>query len=160
MTAQTHIVNPYAFIGTLRNIQPSSVTIDIAQYKSLQAKAEKLNNIVNPEILHERKPLKNVDVFGIVMQAASSYYAAAIDDIMGRTRRRETLKVRQVIMYLCRCFGMSLSNIGRRMNKDHTTAMHSVKVVRVFMKQDEQLFDDVSTLYQNIESVIKQNTLA
>lgn len=45
----------------------------------------------------------------------------------GRGKKKKIAEARQLVMYLANRGGMSLSDIGRALNRDHTTVMHGVR---------------------------------
>ena len=66
-----------------------------------------------------------------IIDTVSSYYDVSIKDLKGKSRKRKIVKPRQVIMYLLRTKArMMLSDIGEVMNRDHTTAIHSITCVQ------------------------------
>jgi chromosomal replication initiation ATPase DnaA len=46
----------------------------------------------------------------------------------GRGKKKKIAEARQLVMYLANRGGVSLSAIGRALNRDHTTVMHGVRV--------------------------------
>ncbi len=59
-----------------------------------------------------------------------SHYSQDIEMLRTVKRQREYVECRQVIMFFLKNFsGMSLMQIGRRFNRDHTTVIHSVQEV-------------------------------
>lgn len=55
-------------------------------------------------------------------------YDITLKDVMGVARERPVVSVRRDLYdYLIRTRGLSFSEVGRIMNKDHTTVMHALK---------------------------------
>lgn len=51
-------------------------------------------------------------------------------DIRGRDRRRHFARARQLLMFKARQAGLSLTEIGRFVNRDHTTVMNGVERIQ------------------------------
>lgn len=84
------------------------------------------------------RPTKTVSVKHVVSKVAE-YYGIDEDSIYEKTRRREVVRPRQVIMYLLReDFSVSYPTIGTKLGgRDHTTVIHSCEKVK------RELIDDV-----------------
>lgn len=50
-----------------------------------------------------------------------------VERIMGRDKKAEACRVREVVCYLARQRGMSFSQIGRDLGRDHTTIISAVR---------------------------------
>ncbi len=67
---------------------------------------------------------------GIVRQIAAQVSEATdvpYKAIMGVRRDARTVQARQLVMYIARRQGLSLTRIGMAMNRDHTTVMHGIR---------------------------------
>ena len=75
------------------------------------------------------------------------------DSIYDKTRRKEVVKARQVIMYLLREeLNISFPMIGQKLGgKDHTTVIHSCMKIKKDLKNDNTLVDEI----ERIKSVFK-----
>lgn len=51
-------------------------------------------------------------------------------DIRGHDRRRYFVRARQLLMFKARQAGISISEIGRFVNRDHTTVLHGVNRIQ------------------------------
>lgn len=66
-----------------------------------------------------------------IIDVVSNYYGVAIKDIKGRSRKREIVKPRQVIVFLLRTKAkMKLTDIGQVLERDHTTVIHSITCIQ------------------------------
>lgn len=63
---------------------------------------------------------KLIDTVAKVMQVSA-------EDIKGRSRIQWIAMAREIYCYYARKYGMSLTCIGRSINRDHTTVMHLLK---------------------------------
>ena len=93
--------------------------------------------------------------FASIARAATRLFDVNLDDLKGGGRSGNLIKPRHVIYYLANTeLKLSLTTIGRLMNRDHTSILHGVKSVREKMRGDFQLAKDcekVLALSQEIE---------
>jgi chromosomal replication initiator protein len=101
-------------------------------------------------IKHNVKPSKGVSVDEVVRRIAQ-YYEVAEKSIYEKTRKKEVVKPRQIIMYILREeFGVSYPSIGEKLGgRDHTTVIHSCEKIKEEMKANislEQELDHIRAL--------------
>jgi len=101
-------------------------------------------------IKHNIKPSRGVSVDEVVRRIAS-YYEIAEKSIYEKTRKKEVVKPRQIIMYILREeFNVSYPSIGEKLGgRDHTTVIHSCEKIKEEMKSNtalEQELDHIRTL--------------
>jgi len=97
------------------------------------------------------RPQKNVSVKNIVNKVAE-YYGIDEESIYEKTRRREVVRPRQVIMYLLReDFSISYPTIGTKLGgRDHTTVIHSCEKIKREVLVDNELSKEI----QNIRTLL------
>ena len=90
----------------------------------------------------------------LIMQTVSDYYSVTLNEMVGPTRKREITIPRQVAIYLTReMTGMSFPQIGTVFGgRDHTTIMHSWKVMESNMKSDPGMKSLVDKVKRQVES--------
>ena len=83
-----------------------------------------------------------------VVKTIADFYSIEEDSIYEKTRRKEIVKVRQVIMYILReDFNVSYPLIGQKLGgKDHTTVIHSCLKVKNDIKNDMLLAQEVDQI--------------
>jgi len=65
-----------------------------------------------------------------IISATAEIYGIAVEELSGRSRRREVVEPRQVSMYLLRdMLDLSYPSIGEKLGRDHTTAIHSYEKI-------------------------------
>lgn len=101
-------------------------------------------------VKHNIKPSKGVSIDEVVRRV-SQYYDVSEKSIYEKTRKKEVVKPRQVIMYLLREeFNVSYPSIGEKLGgRDHTTVIHSCDKIKEEMKTNntlEQELDHIRTL--------------
>ena len=97
------------------------------------------------------RPQKNISVKNVVDKVAE-FYGIDEDSIYEKTRRREVVRPRQVIMYLLReDFHVSYPTIGSKLGgRDHTTVIHSCEKIKREVAEDSELAKEI----QNIRTLL------
>jgi len=101
-------------------------------------------------IKHNVRPNKGVSVDEVVRRIAG-YYEIPEKSIYEKTRKKEVVKPRQIIMYMLREeFSVSYPSIGEKLGgRDHTTVIHSCEKIKEEMKHStalEQELDHIRAL--------------
>lgn len=93
------------------------------------------------------KPKKVVAVKDVV-KIISDFYNIKEESIYEKTRHKEVIKPRQVIMYLLReDFNISYPSIGQKLGgRDHTTVIHSCEKVKNDIKEDHSLLEEIEQI--------------
>lgn len=83
-----------------------------------------------------------------VVKTISDFYSVDEQSIYEKTRRKEIVKVRQVVMYILReDFNVSYPLIGQKLGgKDHTTVIHSCIKIKKDLKKDMSLVQEIEQL--------------
>ncbi len=101
-------------------------------------------------IKHNIKPNRGVSIDEVVRRIAQ-YYEIAEKSIYEKTRKKEVVKPRQIIMYILREeFNVSYPTIGEKLGgRDHTTVIHSCEKIKEEVKSNpslEQELDYIRTI--------------
>lgn len=113
-----------------------------------QLKGRELSlNEVRSLIKTNAKPKKAISVKEIVKMVAD-FYQIEEENIYEKTRRKEIIKPRQVVMYLLReDFNISYPSIGQKLGgRDHTTVIHSCEKMKNDIKNDPTLAQEIGQL--------------
>ena len=119
-----------------------------------QLKGKELSSLeVQNVVKHTSKPNKNISVTEVVKKI-SEYYGVEEQNIYKKTRKKEVVRPRQVIMYILReDFAISYPSIGEKIGgRDHTTVIHSCEKIKNEIKTDsilDQEINHVRTLIHN-----------
>lgn len=83
-----------------------------------------------------------------IVERVSEYYHLDKREILEKSRRREVVRPRQIVMYLMReRLGDSFPTIGEKLGgRDHSTVIHSYEKIRDGMAVDLELKQDVEEL--------------
>ena len=93
------------------------------------------------------RPQKNISVKNVVNKVAE-FYGIDEESIYEKTRRREVVRPRQVIMYLLRQdFNISYPTIGTKLGgRDHTTVIHSCEKIKRELVEDNDLAKEIQDI--------------
>ncbi len=87
-----------------------------------------------------------------IMAQVASYFGLTLEDLRGASRSLVLVNARQIAMYLCReLTSMSLPEIGKEFNKDHTTVMHANKKIGQLMAERRAIYNQVTELTGRIK---------
>jgi chromosomal replication initiator protein len=130
--------------GSIRELEGSLNTILCqAQLKSKPLSLTEVKNLIKNNI----KPKKNVSISDIV-KMVTNFYNISEQSVYEKTRRKEIVKARQVIMYILReDFNISYPMIGQKLGgKDHTTVIHSCLKIKKDLKDKPELTQELEQL--------------
>jgi chromosomal replication initiator protein len=102
---------------------------------------------IKPFIKNTTKPKKLLSVKEIV-KVVCDFYNIEESFVYEKTRRKEVLKPRQIAMFILReDFNISYPTIGQKLGgRDHTTVMHSCEKIKIDIKNDLSLMQEVDQL--------------
>ncbi len=98
-------------------------------------------------IKNSSRPRKTLAVSDVVDKVAR-YFDIDQSSIYEKTRRKEIVKPRQIIMYLLReDFQVSYPAIGKKLGgRDHTTVIHSCEKIKNELKSSSELEEEISQI--------------
>jgi len=87
-----------------------------------------------------------------IVEAVAKFYNIDVKDIMGKGRRKELIKPRQITMFLMRKeISASYPTIGQELGgRDHTTAMHACNKILREIKKNEKIKQEIESIKQFI----------
>lgn len=93
------------------------------------------------------KPKRAVAVKDVV-RIISDFYNIKEESIYEKTRHKEVIKPRQIIMYILReDFSISYPSIGDKLGgRDHTTVIHSCEKIKNNIKEDHVLLEEIEQI--------------
>jgi chromosomal replication initiator protein len=108
-------------------------------------------NEVRQSLRSFTRPQKNISVKNVVDKVAE-FYGIDEESIYEKTRRREVVRPRQIIMYILReDFSISYPTIGTKLGgRDHTTVIHSCEKIKREVVVDSELAKEI----QNIRTLL------
>ena len=96
-------------------------------------------------IKNNTKPRRTLAVSDVVDKVAR-YFDIDSSCIYEKTRRKEVVRPRQLIMYILReDYAVSYPSIGQKLGgRDHTTVIHSCEKIKNEIKKDHALEEELS----------------
>ncbi|PIT98414.1 MAG: chromosomal replication initiator protein DnaA [Candidatus Andersenbacteria bacterium CG10_big_fil_rev_8_21_14_0_10_54_11] len=97
---------------------------------------------------HHQRSIDSQSVLTIV----SSYYNLSLEDLCGKSRKKEVVRPRQIAMYLLRKENnVSFPTIGDFFGgRDHTTAMHACEKIEKLLEHDEDLLQELNFIRERL----------
>ncbi len=126
--------------------------IRLGAHSSLTGKTitvEMTKDVLKDFILDEEKAL----TIDYIQKQICEYYGLKLQDIKARKRTRDIAFPRQIAMYLSKTLtDSSLSEIGKNFGgKDHSTVIHSCKLIDERRKKDEEFDKKIDYLIKKIK---------
>lgn len=95
-------------------------------------------------------PSRNLSIEDI-QRAVETFFKVSRNDLVGPKRSRSVVYPRQIAIYLCRqLLDLPYNDIGKKFNRDHSTAMHSVTSVEEMLKDNRQVQEEIEALQKII----------
>lgn len=130
--------------GNIRDLEGAVNTLLChAQLKSKEITMIDVRNYIKNNV----KPKKIIAVKDVV-RIVSDFYNIKEDTIYEKTRHKEVIRPRQIIMYILReDFNISYPSIGQKLGgRDHTTVIHSCEKIKTNIKEDQSLMEEVGQI--------------
>ncbi len=130
--------------GNVRELEGNlNVVICHIQLKNRPLSLNEVKGLIKNSI----KPKKNISIKEVA-KVISDYYNLEESLIYEKTRRKEIVRARQLIMYILReDFNVSYPLIGQKLGgKDHTTVIHSCEKVKNDLKNNVGLSQEIEEL--------------
>jgi len=114
----------------------------------VEAKKKPINLTEIKNILKNNVKPKKAISFKDVVKIISEYYNIDEKSLHEKTRRKEVVKPRQIIMYIMReDFSSSYPYIGQKLGgRDHTTVIHAYEKIKKNLKKDELLSQEIEQI--------------
>ncbi|HXF89569.1 MAG TPA: helix-turn-helix domain-containing protein [Xanthobacteraceae bacterium] len=87
-----------------------------------------------------------------IAQATADVLGLPRPALYGGTRCQQIVRARHIAWYVAnRCYGYSLSRIGFRFRRDHTTVLHGVRLIERRLPADAELGETIARIRAAIE---------
>jgi len=95
-----------------------------------------------------QKTIDSKSIIGVV----SSYYTLSLEELCGKSRKKEIVLPRQIAMYLLRKENnASFPTIGEYFGgRDHTTAMHACDKIEKLLEHDEETLREINFIRERL----------
>lgn len=137
---------------SIRELEGAVNTIHCqAQAKNRHLSLQEVKSLLKNSL----KPQKSVSIKD-VMRIVSDFYNIEEKTLYEKTRRKEVVKPRQIVMYLLReDFDTSYPYIGQKLGgRDHTTVMHAYEKIKKDLSIDKLLSQEI----EQIRELLYNNT--
>ncbi|HAJ44799.1 TPA: hypothetical protein DCL87_02525 [Candidatus Azambacteria bacterium] len=96
-------------------------------------------------------PKKSTTLKGVI-KAVVEFYDISEKELLERSRKKEIVKPRQIIMYLLREeMKSSFPFIGMKIGgRDHTTAIHACEKIKKELESDQGLNDEINSIKERL----------
>lgn len=89
-----------------------------------------------------------------IINAVCSYYKITKADLLGKNKKQEVARARQICTYLmCDMLSLPLVNVGKLLQRDHATVIHSRNKITEYLRVNDRIAKDVDDI-RNI--ILKQ----
>lgn len=138
------------------------ITSNIRQLKGVVIKLTAFQNIMGDDISLTivKRVIGEVESSGsfaptadIIIAETARYYGLDTDALCGLSHHKSIVFARQVAMYLCRTLtSLSLKDIGKSFNRDHTTVLTSIRKIEDMMKAGPEMNSTIRDITSNINA--------
>lgn len=130
--------------GNIRELEGNVKTIALqTDIKKRSLTIQEIKDIIKNSV----KSQKQIPTEEVVKTIADFYHIDS-KDVYEKTRRKEVVNVRQIVMYILReDFNLSFPLIGQKMGgKDHTTVIHSYEKIKSNMLTNTTLLSEIERI--------------
>lgn len=122
---------------------------------------EKVIQSLKREILRPRIDItRNKEKWEDVVRAICQVYSITPDDIYAKNRNQHIVYARHTFNYICRTrLRMQLEWIGRIINRDHTTVIHSVRQTQDLIEYDRQFASTYKQVIELLDSYSNEESI-
>ncbi len=86
-----------------------------------------------------------------IQKKVAKFYQVAPEALASKKRARNVAHARQIAMYFCRVLlEKTEGDIGKAFNRDHSTVHHSIELIKVGLKDNRDLQEEIEVLQQMI----------
>ena len=89
----------------------------------------------------------------VIINAVSEKYGIEVDALLSKKKTKEISYARHIAVYLIRkLIDLSLPDIGKIFNRDHTTIMNSIERIKCELEDSPQTKKDIDSLIEIIRT--------
>jgi chromosomal replication initiator protein len=109
-----------------------------------------VDDVINKSLKNFSQPVTDYQI----LKAVADFYNVSVDDLAQRNRKKEVVEPRQVAMFLLRdILEMSYPYIGKKMGRDHTTAIHAIEKISQEINKNSSLTQKINLIKDLIYKV-------
>lgn len=125
--------------------------ITYLEFNNIPPTLEAAKNILADSLINfQQNSLNSKDV----VEAVIKFYNINDKDLLGKSRKKELVRPRQIVMYLLRSeINLSFPAIGQEIGgRDHTTVMHAFNKINEEFLRNERLAQEINSIKQLIKN--------
>lgn len=145
----------YIAVNVTSNVRQIEGTVKkILAYRDLNNMTVNLSNVTRVIDDMFKNEGNSLPTPGLIISHVCKFYSVDEDVLRGTLKTKGASEARQVAMYLVRKLtNMSLPDIGKEFNKDHTTVLYAIRKVETGLKnKDSALQDNIRDITSNINA--------
>ena len=86
-----------------------------------------------------------------IQKTVEEFYNISHNTLVSKKKDRNIAYARQMCMYLCyKLLDITVSAIGNGFNRDHSTVLHSIKVIESKLKDNREITEEIEILQKRI----------
>lgn len=91
-----------------------------------------------------------------VIRKMATHYGVDTEQVLGKGKAKRVMTARQAAMYvLCRGMGLSTTQVGRIMGRDHSTVCYALQTVEAKMAADSAYAEEIRVLVEDVGRTIQ-----
>jgi chromosomal replication initiator protein len=110
-----------------------------------------------PSLRERQKAMKEkINYVESIIKEICKYYSLTAEQVKGKSRKREIVKARFISIYIIKNeTDFTLSAIGRIFNRDHSTILHSIKIINntLTLRYDTDISDELREIKKIINNL-------
>jgi len=104
-----------------------------------------------PEYFSESKPV--AETVDAILDITARKYDVTVEAILGKSRTKSIKTARNVAMYvISNVLDVSLNDIGKMMDRDHSTVFSNIKSIEAEIRTDDKLNNDIFEIISEIKN--------
>ena len=110
--------------------------------------AEDIDNVASEYFDTAHKTIR----IPVVQSVVEEFYHVSHEDMIGSKRQKNIATARHIAVYLSNsmCEGVTLKAVGSAFGRDHTTVMHSIKVIEGKVREDANFAEELQQIKNKI----------
>ncbi len=125
---------------------------------SIRAKAQLVGGVVDMDLVRDVVTsvigVNNIVTATMICELVGGQFNVSVKELQSRSRKRTVAFPRQVGMYLARKYtDESLADIGKAFKRDHSTVLHSIKVVSTKAVRDTSVSGQLNILGDKVKQL-------
>ncbi len=147
----------YIAVNVTSNVRQIEGTVKkILAYRDLNNMTVNLPNVTRVIDDMFKNEGNSLPTPGLIISHVCKFYSVDEEVLRGTLKTKGASEARQVAMYLVRKLtNMSLPDIGKEFNKDHTTVLYAIRKVETSLKnKDSALQDNIRDITANINAAL------